>query len=176
MMVSDSLTFDEIDGLDQVEPGMTYPEKPAENEARPYRASAYVKTPDGKPLVGIEMGVYRADGKTLIESKKTDSNGRVFFDLAGEDEVTFVPKVDSASPPYTKMVPVLAYPGFWKYLFVPTWGWERSLQFTVYPGIPAAPAGVSPSPEDNTVKNVALVGAALVGGYLVYKWLSRGAE
>lgn len=177
MMVSDNLTFDEIDGLAQVEPGMTYPDSPAENTAKPYRVSAYVRTPDDKPIPSVDVGCFQADGKTLIESKKTDSNGRVFFDVPSENNVTLVPKIDSVSPPYTQVQPVLAYPGFWKYLFVPVWEWGRSAMFTVYPGIPAAPGGGGTLLEgDNTFRNIALVGVALVSGYLAWNWLSKGAN
>jgi hypothetical protein len=172
MVVGEYVSFDEIEGLGQVDPGMTYPDSPPENSAKPYRVSAYVKNTDGTPMLGVDVGLYQADGKTLIETKKTDSSGKVFFDVATDADVTIVPQVPNASPPYAKVTPLIISPGFFKYLFVVAWSWGSSVNFTNYPAIPAAPIPISKTMTPGDVKSIVgpmiTVGIILAGGYLIY--------
>lgn len=169
MMISDSLSFADIDDLAQ-SPGMTYPDSPPQDPKNPYRVSSYVKDVSGKGILGASVNLYQADGKTLVATKPTDTLGRVFFDVPSQTDYQLSCTSVGSSPPYQKASSLPVSVGIFSYLFTSEWNWSNSVNFTVYPPDQAPQAQADTSPISLSMVGYAAVAVAVVYGiYWVFK-------
>lgn len=173
MIVSEGIRLSD---LSQGAPPAIYPDKPSELPGLSYRVSAYVYNTEGIIIPDIMVNIADVTGKKLISRKKTDGQGKVYFDLPSDLQVTVYPvpkEGDTASPSAMIVAPVPI-----SKIFGNAWDWKGdSVSFVISRNLeePGEEPGKEPGKgELFTLSNILMAGGVILGGYVLYQWLSSG--
>jgi len=158
-------------------PPAVYPESPEKLPGLPYRISSYLfYAVSGKPVSDITVRLADASGKMVMAQKKTDYEGKVYFDLPNDTQVILYPvppETMNSSPPsiLTSPIPISK-------VFGNAWDWKGdSVSFVLSDKIESGgkeDSGKEAPGGGISVSDILKIGGILLGGYILYRWLSSG--